>query len=142
MSVNKNGAGFVVFREDTLNKKEPLILALIQSDGVYDIPKGRIDEGETALATALRECFEESSIVINDEDFLFHAASPFVETFLTIYCAKTNSMPMITKNPHSGILEHEGFEWVSRDQFCNNCLPFLNDCVNHFYSEWLKSYNS
>ena len=142
MPVGKSGAGFVVFQEDTINGSSPLMLALIQDDGIFDIPKGRIDEGETPLETAVRECFEESSIVIGADDILFGESSPFVEEPLTVYCAKTNSTPMITRNPHSGIIEHKDFKWVSREEFCSNCLPFLNGCVDHFYSEWLKSYNS
>ncbi len=139
MSVSKkHGAGFVIFREDTIGSEKPLVLALIQDDGVYDIPKGRIDEGESELLAAKRECFEESSIVVQDDDMLF---SPFKSGPLTTFCAKTNKVPHITVNPHSGILEHAGYEWVTKDQFCNNCLNYLISPVEHFYSAHSKAYN-
>tara|TARA_B100000683_G_scaffold40985_1_gene36312 strand:+ start:27 stop:458 length:432 start_codon:yes stop_codon:yes gene_type:complete len=137
----KSGAGFVVFRSDTVGTENPLILALLQDDGIYDIPKGRIDEGESDIAAAKRECFEECSIMISDEDMMFSDASPFKYGALTTFCAKTSKVPNITINPHTGILEHAGFKWVDKDQFCNNCLNYLVHPVNHFYSEHDKAYN-
>ena len=137
----KNGAGFVVFRSDTVGSKEPLVLALLQDDGVYDIPKGRIDEGESDIAAAKRECFEECSIIIDDSDMMFKDASPFKHGALTTFCAQTDKTPNITINPHTGILEHAGFEWVPKDKFCNNCLDYLIQPVNHFYSEHARAYN-
>ena len=137
----KNGAGFVIFKEDTIEGQSPLVLALIQDDGVYDIPKGRIDEGESELAAAKRECFEESSIMVQEEDMLFRNSSPFKSGALTTFCAKTNKVPHITVNPHSGILEHAGYEWVTKDQFCGNCLSYLIGPVEHFYSALSKAYN-
>jgi len=137
----KSGAGFVIFRSDTVGSDEPLVLALLQDDGVYDIPKGRIDEGESDIAAAKRECFEECSIIIGDNDMMFANASPFKHGALTTFCAQTDKTPNITINPHTGILEHAGFKWVNKSEFCNSCLDYLVQPVNHFYSEYDKAYN-
>ena len=137
----KQGAGFVIFKESTVGSQEPLVLALVQDDGVYDIPKGRIDDGESELAAAKRECFEESSIVIQEDDMMFVDKSPFKFGALTTFCASTDKTPHITVNPHSGILEHSGYEWVTKDQFCSNCLEYLISPVEHFYSAHSRAYN-
>lgn len=135
------GAGFVIFRSGTVGSEEPLILALVQEDGVFDIPKGRMDEGETELQTAKRECFEECSIMISDEEMFLTKHSPHIHGNLTTFCAKTDKAPNITINPHSGILEHSGFEWVTKEDFCSNCLGYLKEPVQHFYSVLDMSYN-
>ena len=60
-----SGAGFLVVKKETIQDKEPLMLALVRDDGLLDIPKGTIDPGESSLEAAKRECFEECSIVID-----------------------------------------------------------------------------
>ena len=89
----------------------------------------------------IRECFEESSIVIQENDMIFVDKSPFKFGALTTFCASTDKTPHITVNPHSGILEHSGYEWVTKDQFCSNCLEYLIGPVEHFYSAHSEAYN-
>ncbi len=138
---NKFGAGFIVFKKETLDSDKPLMLALVQHDGVYDIPKGRTDKGESSLETAKRECFEECSIIMRDEDIIYSEDSPFINGLLTTFCGVTSQEPMVTKNPHSGILEHAGFKWVDEESFCSNCLSYLSSPVRHFYYTHAKVYN-
>ena len=135
------GAGFLIIKSDSLDSGDPLMLALIDQDGIYDIPKGGCDKGESTLETAKRECFEECSIAIEDSEILFSGA-PYYNGLLTVYCAATDKEPLITKNPHTGIHEHVDFEWLTKDKFCTNCLPFLIEPINSFYSEHLCSYNN
>tara|TARA_B100001094_G_C18186658_1_gene804255 strand:- start:3212 stop:3637 length:426 start_codon:yes stop_codon:yes gene_type:complete len=135
---NKVGAGFIVFKKDTVELSEPLILALVREDGQFDIPKGEIDDGESTIAAAKRECFEECSLMIDDDEIMFDS---FVHGRLTTYCAATNKLPIVTKNPHTGILEHTGFKWVGKEEFCNNCLSYLAPAAHYFYSECIKYYN-
>lgn len=135
---SKVGAGFIVFRKDTIKAKNPLILALVREDGQFDIPKGEIDDGESTINAAKRECFEECSLLIDDSDMMF---GNFVHGRLTTYCAATDKVPSVTRNPHTGILEHVGFKWVDKDEFCNNCLNYLIPAAHYFYSEHSKYYN-
>jgi len=120
------GAGFVVF-----NKKRPgKILALIKDDGKYDIPKGRRDGSEDALVNARRECFEECSIFIEDDEIL--PIPPHKHGELTTFGAMTGKTPAILPNADSGILEHSGYEWVDEEDFCQNCLSYLIPPVRYF----------
>jgi len=137
---NKDGAGFVVFRKDTIDQDIPLMLALIREDGLFDIPKGEIDDGEPIIDAAKRECFEECSLLIEDGDVMF-SSEGYQHGRLTTYCASSSNMPSVTKNPHTGILEHIGFKWVDRAEFKNNCLNYLIPGVDYFYSAHSKDYN-
>ena len=120
------GAGFVVF-----NKNDPSkFLALIRDDGIYDIPKGRKDGNESSLTTAKRECFEECSILIEDEEIL--PVGPYKSGALITYGAITDKTPSITPNVHSGILEHQGYEWVDKQTFCSNCLQYLIEPIAYY----------
>lgn len=132
------GGGFVLFREDTLSAQQTLMLALIRDDGKYDIPKGHQDKNETQLETAKRECFEESSVMVQDSDMIYGS---FNHGDLTTFCAVTDQTPMVTRNPESGILEHVGAKWVSKDEFVSNCLSYLVPGVEYFYSEHQRAYN-
>ena len=136
-----SGAGFVVFRKDTLQHAQPLMLALVRDDGVLDIPKGTIDKNEDSLSAAKRECFEECSIILEDEELLFDKAS-FTHGPLEVFCAATDKTPSITRNPHTDIMEHEDYRWVPQSDFCAGCLSYLIPAVNHFYSSHSRSYNN
>ena len=128
-----SGAGFLVVKKETIQDKEPLMLALVRDDGLLDIPKGTIDPGESSLEAAKRECFEECSIVIDDSDILFSGSS-HVYGPLEVFYATTDKEPLITRNPHTGIMEHVNFTWTTKDDFCSNCLPYLIPATIHFYS--------
>ena len=135
------GAGFLIFRKDTLGSLSPLMLALVRDDGLLDIPKGRKDPGESSLETAKRECFEECSIVVSDEELLF-SGQPHSNGVLDVFCAATNSTPLITVNPHSGIQEHDAAEWVTHEDFQSRCLDYLIPAANHFYFSHSQTYNN
>jgi len=132
------GSGFVLFREDTISSPSPLMLALIRKDGIFDIPKGHKEKGEDDITTATRECFEECSVMVRSGDILY---SPFTNGELTSFCASTNQTPTITKNPSSGLVEHAGWRWVTKDEFVQNCLSYLRPGVEYFYSEHSRKYN-
>ena len=135
------GAGFLIFRKDTMGSSSPLMLALVRDDGLLDIPKGRKDPGESSLETAKRECFEECSIVVSDDEMLFNKDS-HSNGLLDVFCATTNGTPLVTVNPHSGIQEHVSAEWVTQHDFCSRCLNYLTPAVNHFYFSHSQTYNN
>ena len=46
---------------------------------VWSVPKGIVDEGESYLDAAIRETFEETSIILNTDEHIFHSiGEPFV----------------------------------------------------------------
>lgn len=112
------GAGFFL-----INPHLNLLLALIDTNGLYDYPKGAKDAGETPIMTATRECFEECSILIEDNEMM--VIGPFFDDKLVLFCATTEKQPAILRNEKTGIIEHIGYEWVTPNKFLKNCVPYL-----------------
>lgn len=124
-------AGFIIFREAPLGLEFLGLIALeperIRSKGVYDLPKGQLDPGESFLEGAHRECFEETGI---KKKYLI-SNNPVISSRLSLWIAKVdfNTKIKINKNPETGELEHEGYKWLTLDQLENNCLIYLKPHV-------------
>jgi len=133
MSDKKNpspgpGAGFILVRDGKVRK----ILALITHGGLYDLPKGALDKTDPSfLYCAKRECLEECNIKIEDTD-LIKSVPAISSGKLIVFTATTKSKPKITKNPHSGILEHAGYKWVTTKEFKKNTSEYLSDAIREF----------
>lgn len=124
----KPGAGFIIVK-GSKNKK---ILALINHDGSYDLPKGALDKTDSSfLECAKRECFEECGLKIKDSD-LIKSVPPISSGKLIVFTAKTTQKPKITRNPHTNILEHAGLKWVSISEFKQNTVGFLTAAIKQF----------
>ena len=122
---NISAAGFIIFKKDP--KKGLLFLGLVslpfnqkRSNGIYDIPKGKIDPGELPLETAIREAKEEAGIDITHLD-----SGPFVFDRMTLWLAESYQEPSIGVNPHTFQKEHLGYEWVTGEQLESLCLDYL-----------------
>jgi len=122
------GAGIVVVRDFGSGYK---ILALEKHNGVLDIPKGAIDDGEFPLEAALRETQEEAGITRLDFKW---GLDHIINAQLTCYVAMTDQDPVILKNPHSGIIEHVRASWVSWNHILANTDAYLIPCI-----EWAMS---
>tara|TARA_Y100001970_G_scaffold288959_1_gene417876 strand:+ start:12380 stop:12775 length:396 start_codon:yes stop_codon:yes gene_type:complete len=122
--VNKyaQGAGFVLVRKET-----GLMLVLLKEDGQYDIPKGVQEKGESTLACAIRECFEECSILVQKKDV---AKTSVTNGYLTVFFAYTEGIPQILPNEHTGIIEHAGFKWVTFDEAIQGALDYLKPLID------------
>ena len=125
------GAGFIVFR---LFPDGVKFLGLVgpefhrvRCSGTFDIPKGTIDLGETPIQTAAREAYEESGYEITSNNIL---SGPFKDGMLTVWLAQVYDDPVITPNPHSGIIEHEGYQWLSPEELLSSCYDYLWPSVN------------
>lgn len=124
------GAGFVLFRffPDGIR-----FLGLIgpefhrnRCSGTYDIPKGVIDNDETPYQTAIREAQEEAGYKITPNSVM---AGPFKDSYLTIWLAQVYDEPIIIPNPHTGIIEHEGYEWLEPEELLGDCYDYLRPTV-------------
>jgi len=126
----RHGAGLIVVKNR--NKKNIKILALINHDGSYDLPKGALDKTDASfLDCAKRECEEECSIKIKNHDLI--KSIPIISSGqLIVFVAKTDQKPKIKKNPHSSILEHAGYEWVTTSIFKKNTSKFLEEAIKKF----------
>ena len=124
------GSGFVLFRFFPDGVR---FLGLVGPEfhqkscsGTYDIPKGVIDAGETPYQTAIREAEEEAGYKITPNSVM---AGPFKDSYLTIWLAQVYDEPIITPNPHTGIIEHEGYEWLKPEELLGDCYDYLRPTV-------------
>ena len=126
----KAGAGFVVCRKFKdgiryLGLKGPKHLRESRL-GIWDIPKGQKDPGESDWECAQRETIEEAGIFIIESDCI---AGPFSISSLVVYLVKTEFDPIITPNPVTGIMEHDGWAWLSGEELEKNCYQWLKPFV-------------
>lgn len=134
MSDYPTAAGFIVYKKE---KGNLLFLGLIalpefqtKNDGIYDIPKGRIDPGETPLQCAIREAKEEAAIDITHLD-----SGEFIHDKLTVWLAESYQTPKISSNPTTHQIEHLGYAWVPPEIMESKCLDYL---VPHI--RWARKY--
>ena len=97
-----------------------------KSKGVYDIPKGLIDDGEGMWECARRECIEEAGIAIENKDLL---AGPKISGFLSLWLAKTDLDPVILPNPSTGLVEHTGWKWLDFNKMESECYSYLKPFI-------------
>ena len=125
MNQYPSAAGIIVYQSHGAGKLFFLgLIALpkfqIENQGIYDIPKGRIDPGETPLQCAIREAQEEASIDITHLD-----SGPYTYDRLTVWLAESYQEPYVGINPETKIQEHLGYEWVKAEQMEKYCLDYL-----------------
>jgi bis(5'-nucleosidyl)-tetraphosphatase len=109
----KRAAGVVVLRE-TADGPRFLLLRAYRN---WDLPKGRLEAGETALEGAIREVREETGL--GDLDFAW--GEPFIETepyaggkVVRFYVARSPAGAVtLPINPLLGRAEHHEFRWVA-----------------------------
>lgn len=95
-----------------------------QSNGIYDIPKGQREKNETPYECAIRECYEEATLI--PEKVL---AGPFINKNCWTWLAYCDDNPKINVNPSIGIKEHLGYRWLEIDNIIDNCLDYLKPCL-------------
>jgi 8-oxo-dGTP pyrophosphatase MutT (NUDIX family) len=135
------GAGFLIGR--IFPEGEIKFLGLVASKkmqnkkgGIYDIPKGKLKKGENKFQGAVRECEEESGISVKISDVI---GDPVDYKNLTLFLAATSQDPKISPNPDSGIVEHEGFAWLTRDNLVKSCLSYLKPAVRILADRFIDS---
>jgi|1_EtaG_2_1085319.scaffolds.fasta_scaffold02542_7 bis(5'-nucleosidyl)-tetraphosphatase len=117
------GAGIVVVRKID-NEWKVLGLKIY---GRYDIPKGKIESGESSLDAAVRETIEEAGI--SDLNFRWGLSS-IKANHVTLYIAQTSQEGEIKPNPETGIYEHHGIKWMSWEDLQYNIHPYLAHAIS------------
>lgn len=135
MSKYPSAAGIIVYQDHGIDKLYFLGLIALpefqtKNQGIYDIPKGRIDPGETPLQCAIREAQEEATIDITHLD-----SGPYTHDRLTVWLAESYQEPHIGINPETKIQEHLGYEWVKAEQMEAQCLDYLKPHI-----QWARKY--
>ena len=126
---NITASGIILFRNEN---NHPLFLGLKalpkfrrKNRGTYDIPKGRIDPGETPFEAAKRECFEESGIIP-----IRIVAGPFVDGPLVAWLGETDEeLAIIADNPETGEREHEDYRWLKPESLRKSSLDYLKPSI-------------
>ena len=99
----------------------------IYGRNVLSLPKGHNEQGETLLQTAIRECFEETNIVLTEEN-LVKALTPYSYQFST----PSNKLVQKTIAPFLFEVESEGqpiakekrmisVQWMEISEFLQKC---------------------
>ena len=99
----------------------------IYGRNVLSLPKGHNEQGETLLQTAIRECFEETNIVLTEEN-LVKALTPYSYQFST----PSNKLVQKTIAPFLFEVESEGqpiakekrmisVGWMEISEFLQKC---------------------
>jgi 8-oxo-dGTP pyrophosphatase MutT (NUDIX family) len=125
------GAGFVVYRKFNdgikfLGLKGPKFLRDAKN-GIWDLPKGVKEPGESDWDCAVRETLEEAGIFVIESDV---KAGPIKISNAVLYLVETTQEPLITANPVSGIMEHEGYCWLEPTTLENESYEWLKPFIS------------
>ena len=101
------------------------------ADGMYTLPSGHVDEGESASAAAIREAKEEVGVVINDRDISFasvlhrrNSQSNQVYVDFFFICTTWSGEP--TNNEPDKCDE---VQWFDVDNLPDNTISFIRNAV-------------
>lgn len=126
----ERGAGIVVIR---FFDGKPRLLGL-RVFGRYDLPKGRIEQGETSIDAARRETREEAGL--EDLTFRWGDASILLENMskhhpkvVQMFIAETNSDPRVCPNPVTGRYEHHSHAWLEFEEANQGLHVYLRPVV-------------
>lgn len=117
-------AGIVVVRRFPEGWK---ILGL-RLGGEYDLPKGKLDPGESIFDCAIRETYEEAGLTADDLLFTWGDIHKKIKHIM-FFLAETNSDPRVLRNPKTGICEHDSADWLEWDKIEKTCYPYLSEVV-------------
>jgi 8-oxo-dGTP pyrophosphatase MutT (NUDIX family) len=121
----KKAAGVVVVRE-TADGPRVLLLRAYRN---WDLPKGRLEDGETSLEAAIREVREETGL--DRLEFAWGEESIDTEPYaggkvVRFYVARTNDAGVtLPINPAIGRAEHHSYRWLPLEAAIGLTVPRL-----------------
>ena len=113
------GAGIIIVND------QKSVLALITHIGMYDLPKGKPNQGKVRLRLAQRECFEECDLWIEPSDLLYPTYLNRNGTNIFLARIPSDQSVEIKINKETNRAEHMGYCWISFEEFLRNTYPFL-----------------
>lgn len=149
---NKVSCGVIIYQ----NKK--ILMCRVTGQGFWDLPKGCKEIGESAISAAIRELYEETSIVINSNllkdlgeiDYNSHKRLHlFIYTGTEAFEASSLSClsTFIDKKTGEEKLEVDQFEFVDFEEALMRSAPSMNLVLQKFRdliekSSYLKTHNA
>lgn len=129
-------SGIVVVRKE----KDKWQCLMLNNGGIWDFPKGKLEENENFIQAALRETKEESNVdnLSFDWGFVFFQTKPYQKgkkrKTARYYLARmVSGEPRIMPNLKTGRKEHQFFSW-----FYFSDLPELQERIN-LVADWANS---
>jgi len=132
MAVHKirPGAGFIIF-----NDKDQVLTLVVdeelakRNNGVLDLPKGVIEDGESVWDCAVRECYEECGIKIATTNLEWGLA-PLQFGNLSMFLARTNEHGSLNRNPKTGLYEHQMILWDKPSIITTSLYDYLKPIMH------------
>lgn len=116
------GAGIILLKKVNHDFR---VLGL-STDMWFDIPKGKIEDGEGIFEAALRETSEESGIT--DIDFPLGLIT-FKARNVVLFLGITEQTPKILPNPETGRKEHLGYAWLTWEEAKTLTKPYMRQSI-------------
>ena len=132
-------AGIVLFKKFSDEFK---CIYLVDQKGL-DVPKGHKDNNESNIECAIRETYEEASILqesikLLKSDMTLVQASPHLEEAelvrhdngkLLCFIGVTDSEPVVGVNPETGLKEHSNCGWIGMEDMLSGCHDYLTSIL-------------
>ncbi|HVX52452.1 MAG TPA: NUDIX domain-containing protein [Chitinophagaceae bacterium] len=119
-------------------------LLMIYRRGKWDLPKGKLDEGESIETCALREVKEETGLAdITLQKFIGTTEHEYFDTYSNCDVVKETHWYAITAAPGQQLLPQttediEEIEWVRKEileLYLNNTYPNIQDIIQRYLQE-------
>ena len=116
------GAGIILLKNTPSGTR---VLGL-STDEWFDMPKGKIENGEGTFEAALRETEEEAGITKIDFPLGLVAIKA---RNVTLFIGVTEQTPKILPNPETGRKEHSGYAWLTWDEAKVLTKPYMRSAL-------------
>ncbi len=122
-----------------LNEENKLLM--IFRRGFWDLPKGKLDEGETIEACALREVEEETGVTnIELGNFITITSHEYFDTYLHEpvikeshwYAMKVKGSPILIPQTEEDITDIEWVDTITREAYLLKSYPSIQEVTRIF----------
>ena len=131
MTTKTVSAGILLFDEN-----DNILVCQATGSHGYDIPKGRVDEGETFIQAAVRECAEETGIqIVNPSQLIELGMHKYLaKKDLYLFAARIDQVPVkdlkcrsyfFSERHNATVPEIIGFKWISYKEIEKYCFRTL-----------------
>jgi 8-oxo-dGTP pyrophosphatase MutT (NUDIX family) len=102
-----------------LNDGTILMVSRKNDKNSFGLPGGKVEPNESSVDAAIRECYEETGIVIKSENlFLIFVDNVDEHCCATYFCAKYDDSNM-TPEPNGGLVKWDNFEVLFEGKFAD-----------------------